>query len=113
MDAHTQFDKRLKTLSRKHAAMANGYTTMVRGDGLIVVKPKRLRRNPPLRGLALLLLGFFAFKGFMLASLGELTYNERIAKLGNGTAVEQGGAWVMQIEPMTRFLAGFLEPLTR
>ena len=114
MDTQIQFNKRLKALGRKHAAMANGYTTQVRGDGLIVVKPKRrARRGFPLAKLLILGLGFVAFKGFMLASLGELTYNERLARMGNGTSVEQAGAWVMQIDPLTRFMAGYLEPLTK
>ncbi|WP_299688373.1 hypothetical protein [uncultured Tateyamaria sp.] len=107
------FQTRVGTVQRQHKAMSHGYTTEMRGDGLIVVKPKRaMRRGFPLRGLLVLVLGFFAFKGFMLASLGEVTYNERVAKLGNGTMVEQAGAWVMQTEPLTTFLAGFIEPLT-
>ncbi|MEL6617536.1 MAG: hypothetical protein AAFP16_01575 [Pseudomonadota bacterium] len=114
VDAQIQFNKRLTSLHRKHKAMANGYTTHLRGDGLIVVKPRmRARRNPPVRGLVYLALGFFVFKGFMFASLGDITYNERVAKMGNGTSVEQAGAWVMQADPLTQFLAGYIEPLTK
>ncbi|WP_415921249.1 hypothetical protein [Tateyamaria sp. SN6-1] len=113
MDTRVDFQKRLGTLQRQHKALAQGYTTDIRNDGLIVVKPKRARRRGyPLKMLAMLMLGFFAFKGFMLASLGEVTYNERVSKLGNGTSVEQAGAWAMQVDPLTEFLAGFIEPLT-
>ena len=115
MDSRYDFEKRLGALQRRHVAMGNGYTPLLRSDGLIIMKPKRRfvrRRNFPLRGLALLLLGFCAFKGFMLASLGELTYNERVAKMANGTPVEAASAWVMHIDPLTEFLAGFIEPLT-
>ncbi|MEL6887547.1 MAG: hypothetical protein AAFO86_02455 [Pseudomonadota bacterium] len=112
MDNQVNFQKRLGTLKRQHQALANGYTTQLRDDGLIVVKPKRVRRSFPLRTLVLVVFGFFAFKGFMLASLGEITYNERVAKLGNGTVAEQAGAWVMQSDPFTTFLAGFIDPLT-
>ena len=37
---------------------------------------------------------------------------ERVSKLGNGTTAEQAGAWVMQSDPVTTFLAGLIEPLT-
>ncbi|WP_299141487.1 hypothetical protein [uncultured Tateyamaria sp.] len=114
VETQAHFHKRLGAVGRKHAAMAQGYTTQVRGDGLIVVKTKRRKasRFVPLKGLAALMLGFFIFKAFMLSSLGEITYNERVAKLQQGTQIEQGGAYVMQIDPVTHFLAGFLEPLT-
>ena len=114
VETQAHFHKRLGAVGRKHAAMAQGYTTQVRGDGLIVVQAKRgkARRFFPVKGLAALILGFFIFKAFMLASLGEITYNERVAKLQQGTQIEQGGAYVMQIDPVTQFLAGFLEPLT-
>ena len=111
-DSQADFNKRISTLGRKHAAMSHGFTTALRSDGLIVVKPNRaLRRNFPVKGLFALIFGFFVFKAIMLASLGEITYNERVGKLNQGSALEQGGAWLMQIEPATAFLAGFLEPL--
>lgn len=109
IEAKPQFQKRLATLGRKHTAMSQGYTTALRADGLIVVKPKRrARRGFPLKGLFGLVVGFFVFKAIMLASLGEITYNERVAKLNQGNSIEQGGAWVMQLEPVTIFLSGFL-----
>ena len=106
------FQTRIGSLERQHKKLARGYKTEMRDDGLIVVKPKRGQRGFRLRGLVLLVAGFFVFKGFMLASLGEVTYDERVSKLGNGTTAEQAGAWVMQSDPFTTFLAGLIEPLT-
>ncbi|MEM8656053.1 MAG: hypothetical protein AAGF36_15030 [Pseudomonadota bacterium] len=112
VETHEDFEERLNVLGRKHTAMGKGYTTRVRGDGLIVVKPKRqTRRGFPVRGLLGLVVGFFLFKAFMMASLGETTYGERIGKLSDGTALEQAGAWLMQLDPATRYLAGLLEPV--
>ena len=113
VETKTRFEKRVSALGRKHRAMSNGYTTVLRDDGLIVVRPRRRpRRFFPLKGTLALVAGFFLFKALMLSSLGEITYNERVAKLNQGTIVEKGGAWVMQTEPVTYFLAGFLEPFT-
>lgn len=110
-DSQADFNKRLSGLGRKHAAMSQGYSTTMRADGLIVVKPKRVpSRGFPVKGLLGLVLGFFVFKAIMLSSLGDITYNERVAKLNQGGTLEQAGAWVMQIDPATAFLAGFIEP---
>lgn len=110
-DAQPDFQKRVTDLGRKHAAMSNGYITAMRSDGLIIVKPRRKpRRGFPLRMLLGLALGFFAFKAVMLAALGDITYNERVAKLNQGTTLEKSGAWIMQIDPATKFLSGFIDP---
>ncbi|WP_299623823.1 hypothetical protein [uncultured Tateyamaria sp.] len=115
VETEAHFQKRLSTLGRKHAAMAKGYDMQMRRDGLVVVKAKRggAGRFFPLKGLVLLVLGFFVFKGFMLASLGDITYNERVAKLNQGTSLEQVGAQVMAIDPATAFLAGIIAPVIR
>ena len=111
VETRQSFEHRLTTLGRKHAALGNGYTTTLRGDGLIVLKPKRrLGRGFPIRGLFALVTGFFVFKGLMLASLGDITYNERVAKLQQGGHLEQFSSHLMQIDPVTQFAAGFLEP---
>ncbi|MEP4247256.1 hypothetical protein [Tateyamaria sp.] len=108
------FNKRVSALGRKHEAMTYGYKSSMRHDGLIVVKPKRrVFWGYPFKMLLALFVGFFVFKGLMLASLGDITYNERVAKLHQGSAVERGGAWVMQIDPATKFLSGFIAPYIR
>jgi hypothetical protein len=114
VENQSHFHQRLTTLGRKHAAMSHGYDMQMRRDGLIVVSTKRAsaRRFFPLRGVLLLAFGFFVFKAFMLSSLGVVTYNERVAKLAQGSVIEQAGGWVMQIDPATAFMAGFLEPIT-
>ena len=107
VETKQHFESRLRFLTRKHRRMANGYTTRLRGDGLIVVKPKRRKMQFPLKGAVLLLIGFFAFKAFMLMSLGERTYTDRLAQLQGGTIVEQGGAWVMQPDAVTQAMVTF------
>ncbi|MBM2291513.1 hypothetical protein JQX09_06310 [Sulfitobacter pseudonitzschiae] len=107
VETKQNFDSRLRSLTRKHRRMSNGYTAHMRRDGLIVVKPKRGRMQFPLKGAVLVAIGFFAFKAFMLMSLGEVTYADRLADLQNGTLIEQGGAWVMQADPLTQAMVNF------
>lgn len=113
VETKEHFVKRLKHLGRKHEKMTRGYVTRVDRNGLLTVKPKRGRGSFPIMGLFLLAGGFFAFKAFMLAAVGPVTYNERLAKLDNGTAIEQAGARVLGIDPVTRALADFAGPVIR
>lgn len=107
VETRNDFDSRLKTLGRKHRALAQGSTTQIRKDGLIVVKPtrRRTRRSFPTRLFVFLFLGFFAFKGFLLASMGEVGYSDRLAKLEAGTALEQVGAVVMRPDRVSILMA--------
>lgn len=110
---HVLFDQRLRRLDRKHRAMARGYTTRMRSDGLIEVKPKR--RSPPISGRSVLLFiaAFFLFKGFLLANIGGQSYDDRVDLLKSGTVVEQAGGWVMQADPLTQFIAQKIGPVLR
>ncbi|QBF32984.1 hypothetical protein [Thalassococcus sp. S3] len=110
---HLHFNKRLRQLARKHQAMSNGYSPRMRADGLIVFRPKRKRSGVSLPSLVLFVFAFFAFKAFLVASLGDVAYEDRLATLKDGTFVEQGGAWVMQVDPATRYLADHIGPILR
>jgi hypothetical protein len=112
-DHRESFGRRLKVIDQKNVALANGYTTQMRDDGLIVLKPRRRVVEFPLKGLIVLVIGFFFFKAFILASIGPDTYGERIEILENGTLLEQGGAWVMQIDPISQTVANYVRPAFR
>ena len=108
VETRNDFDARLKTLGRKHRAMARGSETHMRRDGLIVVRPSRRRapgRGNPMRTFIFLFLGFFVIKGFLLASIGEAGYEERLARLKAGTALEQVGAAVMRPDRVSIVMA--------
>jgi hypothetical protein len=107
-ESHLNFEQRLRRLERKHAALAGGFVTQVQSDGLVVIRPKRLRASFPLRPVLLFIAAFFLFKGFLLAQLGEVTYDDRVAKLRDGTAVEQVGALLMQKDPVAEFTASYM-----
>ena len=51
------------------------------------------------------------YKAVMLAWLGDASYLDRLNELNNGTIAEQAGAWVLQIDPVTRAIADFVQPL--
>ncbi len=110
-DSFEQFDGRLKRIERKRQTMANGYELHMQNDGLIVARPRRARnsRISP-RAVIMFLGGALLFKGVLIASLGPVAYEERIAALADGSAVEQAGAMVMQIDPIAREIASWITP---
>lgn len=112
-DDRVLFQTRLNRLARRHSAMARGYSASVRSDGLIVVQPRRFQFKLPVRGFVLLMTVFMLFKGFMLASLGDATYQNRLAVLERGTLYEQAGAFVMGIDPVSAELAALMRPIIR
>ena len=112
-DNRDNFESRLKVIGRKNVAMANGYSAQMRDDGLIVLKPRRREIEFPLKGIVMLLIGFFFFKAFILASVGPDTYGERISILQSGTVLEKAGAWVMQIDPISQGIANYMGPAFR
>jgi hypothetical protein len=115
VETYAHFITRLNLLGRKHEQMSHGYVTRIRSDGLIIVAPKRTqaRVRVPVAGLAATLFCFFCFKAFLLAAVGPVTYAERLAKLENGTKIEQVGGWFLAMDPLTRKLAALSGPVLR
>ena len=104
-DAFHDFDNRLRRIQKSRVRLANGYVSVVGDDGLIVVKPRARRTRFVLRPFAFLIVGLMVFKALILATLGQPVYEERVASLQAGTTIEQAGAWVMQIDPVSQFMA--------
>lgn len=110
---YVKFNKRLRDIDRKHRKLSRGYVQLVERDGLLVPVSRRRapRRALPAKGLLLILAGFLLFKAFLLASIGPITYQERVTRLADGTAVEQAGAWAMTADPVTLWVADQIKPL--
>lgn len=108
-----QFDERLRLLARKHRAMSHGYVTRMQPDGLIVAHPRRHSIRISKRSIFLFIAAFILFKGFLVANLGPQTYDDRLARLQAGTVVERAGAFVMQPDPLTMYVANQIGPILR
>jgi len=108
-----RFEKRIRRINKRHRKLARGYVAEVNGDGLIVVRPQRRTARFPWKGVALMFVALFAFKGILHAQLGAATFDERVGKLGNGTVVEKAGAWVMQADPVTLWVSSQVTPLVK
>lgn len=115
IETENDFDARIRSLGRKHRAMLKtGGALRVRQDGLMVLKPKRAvsaHGFVPIRAIAVLMLGFFAAKGFLLASLDGAEYGARLNSLSSGTMVEQVGARLMKPDAVSLLFAGAIVDL--
>jgi len=100
------FQNRIRKVNKAHHDLTKGHIELVEYDGLLVPKTKsHKRRRFPLLGLALALIGFLAFKGFLHSQVGDATYQERISILESGSSIEQVGAWLMKAGPMTLWVS--------
>jgi hypothetical protein len=108
-----QFNERLQLLARKHRAMSHGYSTYIQPDGLIVARPRRRAIRISGRAVIMFVLAFIGFKAFLIANLGMLTYEERVTRLQSGTVVERAGAFAMQPDPLSTFVALQVGPILR
>lgn len=100
-----QFDKRLRRLDRKHRRMANGFSPVVLPDGLISIRPRRRAPQLPFKGILYLILGFIIFKAIAISHYGMPGYVERVELLRAGTVFERAGAWLLQPEQASSWLA--------
>lgn len=102
-----RFAKRLKKIDKHHRKVAHGYVRLKNVDGLLIPVPDRrpMRRSFPFVGLLMTVGALTAFKGFLLAYHGPITYAENVGILASGTAVERAGAWIMSADPVTSWIA--------
>lgn len=107
------FQKRVRQIDRRHNKIARGYVRLVERDGLLIPKTKILkRRRFPLRVIVLSVIGFIVFKGILVSQVGLSSYETRLETLTAGSMVERAGAWLMQVDPLTRGVAEFILSLS-
>ena len=104
-DINQPFGTRIDQLDRQRKALANGYYTTIRNDGLVIAHPRRRDKAAPLKYFLALVVLFFIFKALVLATAGAGTYQSRLNSLSDGTLVERAGAWILQVDPVTQVLS--------
>ncbi|SMX38998.1 hypothetical protein [Maliponia aquimaris] len=108
--AQTSFHRREQALRRKHVRMSQGYVTKLDRNGLIVQVPDNKIGGFGLGLLLRAVLILMVIKVMTLVWLGEPRYQAHVDVLSQGALYERAGAWVMQVDPVTRKLAALLTP---
>ncbi|QFS81604.1 hypothetical protein FIU97_01980 [Roseivivax sp. THAF40] len=102
------FLRRQRGIRKKHRKMAAGYVTTVNKAGVIEHHPRKSVSGFSVRPFVILALVFTAFKISVIVKLGEAEYLKRLEALGAGDTVDVIGAFVMQIDPVTRGVLSLL-----
>ena len=103
MTIDASLDKRLNKIVRNHDRMRNnGVAHRVGRDGLIRSRARLIRPRFPVKGL-------FVIALLLLAQMGAGNYALKVEELRAGTVVEQAGAVLMQEEPVTVAVGGYLK----
>lgn len=93
-------------VSRFERARAHGWAHQTGGFPEPRRVPGSRRRRSFLLPLLLVAFAVFAMKGAILYSVGASAYEDRVTRLQAGEGFDRLGAWMMQADPVTRFMAG-------
>ncbi len=109
MTIDASLDKRLHKIVRTHDRMRrNGVVRRVGRDGLIRSRARLVRPRFPIKGALIIVALLIAFKALLFAQMGAGNYALKVDSLRSGSMVEQAGAVIMQEEPVTVALGGYL-----
>lgn len=108
-----EFDRRMRRIHRRHSKLSHGYVTSINDDGLVVAKPARRGRNATARAAVIVIALILVFKGVVLAQLGPQAYADRVAALKAGSGFDKAGAFIMQPDPITIWIADKAVSLVR
>lgn len=107
MDAnYNRFQERLRRLDNGSATDGRG--VVVRPDGLVVPRRRRVRLSFPWRSLALAVICCLLLKGFMIWHQGEAGYAARLADLSARTAGHRAAAWILSMDPVSSLIGATL-----
>lgn len=110
MTIDASLDKRLRRVVRNHDRMrTNGVVSRVGRDGLIRSRPRLMRPRFPLKGVLIIAALLLVFKSLLYAQMGAGNYGLQVEELRTGGTLEQAGAFVMQEDPVTVALGGYLK----
>ncbi|SPF77877.1 hypothetical protein [Pseudoprimorskyibacter insulae] len=110
-EAMRSFDRRAKNVQSTHRKLAGGYTEKINKNGIVELKPRKTISLGPLRYIVLFALAFIGLKGLILSQIGFEAYDGHLAFFELGSTGERMGAWLMQIDPATAWIANLLQSL--
>ncbi len=101
-------------ISRIEEARAQGYGFEAPGTiGLSHYQRTARRRISLLGPLFLAILMALALKGFIHFKVGASTYDARVESLMAGQSFDKFGGWLMQADPATLWVSGFIAELAK
>lgn len=101
----------MNRLEQKRArARRASNATFVDDDGYVIVTAKQRRRRLSVVSISILIIGFFALKGAMIAQIGEEQFDAKVDVLCNGgTFVHHLSAFTLKSDPVSLLFAQSLQ----
>ncbi|GAA0289770.1 hypothetical protein [Rhodovulum strictum] len=106
---HEQFRVRLARVERMHR---DGHVSELAGTNGWTTPRLSLSVGIPLwRALGMIALAMLVLKAAILAQIGPQAYEHHLASASGASVVQQVATYVMQIDPITEWLAGAMRAL--
>ncbi|SIO56242.1 hypothetical protein SAMN05444722_3582 [Rhodovulum sp. ES.010] len=106
---YEQFRGRLERLERMHR---RGYGFEATGTiGRSYYRSRSTLRLPLWRSLGMIALAVIVVKALILAQIGPADYTLRLERAAGDSLVQQVSTYIMQIDPITEWMAGELRTL--
>lgn len=80
-------------------------STRVDRNGYIVIRGRKPGFRVPWTGIMMTLVAVLLLKGAIIARLGPNVYQAQMGRLMPSTLLEQVGAWTLQPDPISRWVA--------
>lgn len=107
------FYRRMDRINRHHRKLSRGHKIVVGKDGLIEAQPRTLSGSIPWRGILFALIVVMGAKGWMHSSIGAAAYDARVATMATGSAMSKTGAFILTADPVTLWVSGAINSLTK
>jgi hypothetical protein len=107
-----KFKARLDHVMDRHRRINAGVVYKMDRTGLIRGFPADRRQKFPVAGLALIIAAGLLFKAFIYVDIGAGNYADKIAVFAGDNIATRIGAWVLQADPATVFIAGIIGKFT-
>jgi hypothetical protein len=103
------FDERYRKVLKRHRQLSRGYVTKLQKNGVIAHHPiGHVRERFSLSMLLIPLAVLFVLKACVVTVLGPSPYAQKVEALSEGGFLEQVGAILMQMDPITRGLSSLM-----
>ncbi len=102
------FNGRLRRIDAIHRAGGGFEASGTLGMSYYNNLRRRRSRGRWLASVVLLLVALVVIKAGVLASIGAASYDAHVETLRNGSTADRIGAYVLQADPLTLMLAGFI-----
>ncbi|MGI3170517.1 hypothetical protein ACRARG_15305 [Pseudooceanicola sp. C21-150M6] len=109
-DGYSEFDRRVRDLDRKKAALREGARAEIDESGLVELRPvphygRNISRFIPWKAALIIAAVGLGYKGFLMSRMGDAAYASRLEQFSGDGVMDRAGRFLMQTDPVSTFIA--------